>query len=103
MTELSALQLEIKAERQARGFTTDPIRVLTLLTEELGEVARELKRTWSSNYDEFDVNRLAPELADVVVLVSALASEFEVDLETAIREKFFGNDATRPWPSAERP
>ena len=102
MPDLSELQLAIASERRDRGFTSDPVRILTLLIEELGEVARELKKTWSPNYGDLDVERLAPELADVFVLLSALASEFEVDLASAIQSKFFGADAQRRWPSAGR-
>lgn len=101
MAELTDLQREIVEVRARRGFTVDPVKILVLLTEELGEVARELKKTWSPNYDEFDPERLAPELADMFVLLSALASEMKVDLETAVRNKFFRADQDRDWPSAE--
>lgn len=101
MAELRELQREIVEVRATRGFTVDPVRLLVLLAEELGEVARELKKTWSPNYDEFDPERLAPELADLFVLLSALASGTGVDLETAVRDKFFRVDQDRAWPSAE--
>jgi NTP pyrophosphatase (non-canonical NTP hydrolase) len=100
MTDLADLQAEIVAERAVRGFTTDPVRVLTLLVEEVGEVARELKKTWSPNYDGFSADRLAPELADVIVLVCALAAEYDIDLESAVRRKFFDDDANREWRSS---
>lgn len=103
MTELARLQREIQAARRERGFTRDPARLLTLIVEELGEVARELKRTWSPNYGALNVGCLAPELADTFVLLCALASEFDIDLETEIRRKFFGADVDREWRSAERP
>lgn len=41
MTHLVDLQAEITAERAARGFTTDPLRILTLLTEDA-----DACRTW---------------------------------------------------------
>lgn len=100
MADLAELQAEIVAERAARGFTTDPVRVLALLVEETGEVARELKKTWSPNYEDFSADRLAPELADVLVLVCALAAEHGIDLESSVRQKFFRDDAKRPWKSA---
>ena len=86
MTDLATLQSDIATERTSRGFTTDPLRLLTLLTEEMGEIARELKKTWSPNYEAFDVDRLA--------------LEFGVDLESSVRGKFFGTDADRSWRSA---
>lgn len=101
MTELVELQNQIETVRVERGFTTDPVRLLALLTEEVGEVAGELKKTWSRNYDDLIVDDLADELADVFVLVSAIATAFDVDLETAVRSKFFKADASRRWVTAE--
>lgn len=97
---LPDLQAKIAETRASRGFTTDPVHLVVLLAEELGEVAREVKKRWSTNYDAFDGERLAPELADTFVLLSALASEVGVDLETAIDQKFFTTDAERTWRSA---
>ena len=76
------------------------MRVLALLVEEIGEVARELKKTWSPNYGDFSADRLAAELADVLVLVCALAAEHGIDLELSVRQKFFEADAKRSWKSA---
>ena len=87
MAELKELQTLVAKVRRERGFTTDPIRIYALLNEEIGEIGGELKKTWSPNYDSFDSSRLADELADSMVLLCALASEFKVDLETAIRSK----------------
>ena len=101
--DLAELQRAIVAERRSRGFTTDPLQVFTLLVEEVGEVARELKRTWSPNYDDLTVERLAPELADILALLAALADGYGIDLATAVERKFFRADADRPWPSAQRP
>ncbi len=101
MGNLADLQAAIVDERARRGFTTDPVRLLVLLTEEVGELAREIKKTWSVNYASFDPYRLAPELADTFVLLAALASANGIDLETAVEEKFFGSDRQRSWGSSE--
>ncbi len=90
----------IETVRSERGFTTDPVRVLCLLIEEVGEVAAEIKKTWSDNYPPLVVDDLRDELADVFVLVSALASSFDVDLHEAVRAKFLGSDAARDWATA---
>jgi len=100
MAELRELQALIDATRQDRGFTKDPVRVLALLVEEVGEVAHEIKKTWSANYPDLVVEDLARELADVTVLVCALATAFDIDLESAIQRKFFGSDAARHWATA---
>jgi len=101
MSELSELQARIAVVRAERGFTTDPVRLLTLLVEEVGEVAAELKKTWSANYPDLDVQDLANELADAFTLISALATEFDIDLEAAVTRKFIGADAQRTWQSAQ--
>ena len=101
MAELAALQKRIVETRQARGFVTDPLKIQILLTEEVGEISAELKRLWSSNYDAFSKDRVANEIADTFVLLSALASEFEIDLESAVEKKFFKSDSNRKWASAE--
>lgn len=103
MSELLELQLAVAAQRRECGFTTDPVRILILLVEEVGEIARELKKTWSPNYGDLDVERLGDELTDVFVLLSALASAYEIDLASAVQRKFFEADAERRWPSANHP
>lgn len=74
--------------------------MLTLLVEEVGEVASELKKTWSRNYPDMATQDLADELADVFVLVSALASAHDIDLGAAVADKFIEADGRRHWPSA---
>ncbi len=100
MGDVAVLQDRIAAVRAERGFTTDPLRLLGLLTEELGEVAGQLKRTWSANYPELVTQDLADELADVFVLLSALATSFGIDLDEAVSRKFFEADAGRSWVTA---
>lgn len=100
MTTLQELQVSIDSVRTQRGFTNDPVQLLCLLVEEVGEVAAEVKKTWSDNYPDLEVAELRNELADVFVLVSALASSFDVDLTDAVQAKFFGADAERQWETA---
>ncbi|MEM6430628.1 MAG: MazG nucleotide pyrophosphohydrolase domain-containing protein [Deinococcota bacterium] len=101
MSEMQTLQQRIAAQRAQRGFVTDPLKIHILLTEEVGEVAKELKRTWSKNYDDFNQSQLADEIADVFVLLSALASSFEIDIASAVETKFFEKDADRTWNTAK--
>ena len=101
MPELTELQSLIVKVRSERGFTTDPVRIYALLNEEVGEIGGELKKTWSPNYDGFDPSKLADELADAMVLLCALASEFDVELESAVRAKFIDKDSQRHWASAK--
>ena len=100
MSELSDLQEKIVQIRESRGFTTDPLKVFILLSEEVGEVATELKKTWSKNFDDFEKQKLEEEIADCFVLLSALASEFDIDIKSAVERKFIEKDAKRKWATA---
>lgn len=100
MTDLQELQNLVGRIRQERGFTMDPLRIFALLNEEIGEVARELKRTWSLNYDPFSKQDLADEIADSLICLLALANQFEIDVEQALMEKLLRKDGKRHWKSA---
>ena len=84
MTNLTDLQKRIADERGKRGFVTDPVKLAVLLSEEIGEIASELKRLWSINYDEFRAGRLKEEVADTFVILVALANQFDIDIEEAV-------------------
>lgn len=79
---------------------TDPAKLQVLLSEEIGEIASEIKGLGSQNYDEFSQARLKEEIADVIVLLVALADQFDIDIEQAVVEKFFEKDGLRKWKSA---
>ena len=78
----------------------EPDHIYMKLTEEVGEVAGELKHIWSKNYEKFEVEDLQDELADVMVLLLALANQFDIDIETAVR-RIIEKDDDRKWVSAE--
>ncbi len=101
MKDLTDIKRRIVEVRKQRGFVTDTTKIQDLLTEEIGEISSELKRLWSKNYDEFNADRLAEEMADAFVLLSALASTFDIDLAQAVKSKFFSKDSRRSWKSAE--
>ena len=100
MSELAELQRAISEIRAQRGFVTDPVKIHLLLTEEIGEIASQIKRLWSVNYDDFDKSQLEEEIADVFVLLTALANRFDIDIEQAVVAKFFEKDGQRTWKSA---
>ena len=101
MTNLTNLQKRIARERENRGFVMDPVKLAVLLSEEVGEIASEIKRLWSKNYDHFCADRLEEEIADAFVVLAALANQFDIDMEEAIERKFFHKDAQREWKSAQ--
>ncbi|MEJ6949792.1 MazG nucleotide pyrophosphohydrolase domain-containing protein [Natronospora cellulosivora (SeqCode)] len=97
---LTDLQKLIHEKRKERGFVMDPIKIFTLLNEEIGEVAQELKKTWSINYEDFDKNMLSEEIADVQACLIALANQFDIDISSALINKFVEKDSKRVWKSA---
>ena len=101
VADLRKIQNLVGQIRRERGFTMDPVRIFALLTEEVGEVASELKRTWSPNYEAFSKEDLGHELADALVCLLALANQFDIDVEEALREKLVHRDGQRTWKSAE--
>lgn len=100
MTDLKQLSQRIIEKRAGRGFVTDPLKIHLLLTEEVGEIASELKRSWSKNYDGLSRERLAEEISDVFVLLVALANEYDIQIGEAVEKKFFGKDEARDWKTA---
>lgn len=95
--EVRFLQDKIVAKRAERGFVTDPVKLCVLLAEEVGELAAEIKKTWSANYAGTTREKLAEECADVYVVLTAIAQAFEVDIEEAVLGKFFSKDEERQW------
>lgn len=54
--------------------------------EEIGEIARELYNQ-KSGRKELDKENLAGEIADVCMLLSQLAKNFDIDLQKAVEKK----------------
>ncbi len=73
---------------------------MTILTEEVGELARLMARTYGEqSFKESDKNRdLGDEMADVFWVLICLANQTGIDLTTALKkniEKKTTRDATR--------
>lgn len=66
----------------------DPLTNMALLTEEVGEVARIMARTYGEqSAKESDCQKnLADELADVLWVVTCIANQTGIDLDEAMRE-----------------
>ncbi len=91
------IQELINQVRTERGFTMEPHKIFILLNEEIGEIAKELKKNWSRNYESSSKERLEEELADAFVCLCALANQYNIDLETAVKKKFVEADSKREW------
>ncbi len=73
---------------------------MAILTEEVGEVARIISRTYGEqSFKESDTGRdLADELADVMFVVICLANQTGIDLTEALQQNIMkktGRDAER--------
>jgi NTP pyrophosphatase (non-canonical NTP hydrolase) len=100
--------MTIKQAQQSvdKWITTTGVRYfseltnMALLTEEVGEVARIVSRTYGEqSFKESDKNKaLADELADVIFVVICLANQTGIDLTEALKknlEKKSVRDAVR--------
>jgi NTP pyrophosphatase (non-canonical NTP hydrolase) len=63
---------------------------MTILTEEVGELARIMARTYGDqSFKESDKNRdLGDEMADVLWVLICLANQTGIDLTTALQKNF---------------
>jgi len=96
---LPALQRYMDEVCKERGWTQDSYAEKFLLfTEEVGELAKAIRKTQGLYQEKARQKNLAleEELADVLSYLLDLANCFQVDLETAFREKEQVN-ASRTW------
>lgn len=100
--QIQALQKKIDNIRRERGFTRDPERVLLLLVEEVGELAQQLKRSWSPNYGELQHEAMADEVADILFVTLGLATTLGIDASNALANKI-EKDSKRIWLSKDKP
>ncbi len=83
-----------------------PLSILARLTEEVGELARELNHRYGAKPkkpEEADAD-LAEEIADILFVLITLANSHEIDLGDALRgvlEKYETRDADR-WTPLEK-
>lgn len=72
-----------------RGFNTeDPTKKLVLLTEEVGELARAVRKSTGMKFSATtSTSDLAEELADVQIVLLGLASILKIDMIEAVTNK----------------
>lgn len=102
MTELTVKEYQQTVDEWVREFGVRYFSELTnlaQLTEEVGEVARIMARTYGDQSFKSDEHHdLADELADVLFVVVCIANQTGIDLTRAIRknlEKKTQRDSTR--------
>lgn len=96
---LKDLQRYVDEVCQERGWTKDTYAEKFLLfTEEIGELAKAIRKTKGLYQEKARENKLEleEEFADVLSYLLDLANCFQVDLEKAFREKDLINQS-RKW------
>jgi len=84
---IQQLQLVIQELEKGNGWTNTPDEKMTFITEELGEVAKWVRKARNAALSEAERRALNLEIADVVQHVVSLANHFGVDIEAGLLEK----------------
>jgi NTP pyrophosphatase (non-canonical NTP hydrolase) len=106
MRTLADVQQEIDhlIKEEWRGSYWSPLSSLARLTEEVGELAREINHTYGEKPKKASEGQssIAAEMADILFILASLANSLEIDLDAAFEEvmaKYRKRDATR-WTSS---
>ena len=88
----------IKVEWQSNYWT--PLSSLARLTEEVGELAREINHTYGEKPKKASEGQgnIAAEMGDILFILASLANSIDVDLDAAFEEvmvKYQRRDAQR--------
>lgn len=72
-----------------RGFENETVlEKCLLLGEEIGELFKSIRKANKMKIDNnSNVGSVSEELADIMIYLCAIANRFDIDLETAFREK----------------
>ena len=99
-TSLDSLQAYVEEMVNVRGFSDEtPQDCLLLLTEELGELAKEVRKNHTNIKNDTaktSTHSLEGEMADVLMMLLALARTLNVNRLDAFKEKELEN-CTRNW------
>ena len=89
--KLSELQEQVDQWIKTHGVRYfDPLTNTTLLMEEVGEVARIMARTYGEQSSKSNESlNLADELADVLFVLTCIANQTGINLETAVQANFY--------------
>jgi len=86
---LRDLQRYVNELEKERGFIDQSARdKCLLLGEEIGELFKAVRKTEGLKIDpSSEFGDISHELADIFIYLCAIANRFDIDLETAFREK----------------
>ena len=86
---LGDIQKYVKELERERGFENDGIKTKCLLLgEEIGELFKAVRKVEKMKVDKNSTfTSVEEELADILIYLSAIANRYDIDLETALRDK----------------
>lgn len=87
--EFSELREILKDKYYPIDAKSSPLFLLSVLFEEVGELAESVRKK--------DLRGIEEELADVLFMVLSLANYFGVDLERKLVEKYIEGDPSKNW------
>ena len=106
MRTLAEIQQEVDHLIKEEWHSTywSPLASLARLTEEVGELAREINHTYGEKPKKGDEARgsIAAEMADILFILASLANSIDIDLDVAFEEvmaKYQRRDAQRWQPA----
>lgn len=87
--DLESIQQYVRELELERGFDHQTvIEKCLLLGEEVGELFKAVRKSEQIKIDNNSKHHeVADELADILIYLCAIANRYEIDLETAFREK----------------
>ncbi len=86
LSQIQAYVAELVVER---GFLTNTaVKECLLLAEETGELCKAVRKQEQLGIDiNSKVGTIAEEMADILIVLSAIANRYGIDLEQAFRDK----------------
>lgn len=89
-SNLNEIQEYISKMMKANGFDNTPLELFCYLTEEIGELAKEIRKT-EKNMD-MDVKKeykscLKDEIADVFIYLLAICDSYDINLLKSFKDK----------------
>lgn len=82
------LQQYVREMHAERGFQNSTLENVLMLTEEVGELAKAVRKHEKMRTDEkSQIGSVGEEFADVALVLVSIANDLGVNLEEAVREK----------------
>ncbi len=83
------VQEYVKEIERERGFSGQSIlQKCLILGEEIGELFKAIRKSERLEIDQKSkITSIKEEIADVIILLSSIANRYDIDIETAFREK----------------